>query len=98
MTEKLGPEKIDDALAELNGMSPSKWQVENGKLHIKLDFGNFVNAFGFMAKVAILAEKMDHHPEWSNVYKTVEINLVTHDAGGITNKDFDLARDISKVM
>jgi len=98
MTEKFGPEKIDDALTELNEMSPSKWEMNNGKLHTSLDFGNFVNAFGFMAKVAILAEKMNHHPEWSNVYKTVEINLLTHDAGGITDKDFDLARDISKVI
>lgn len=55
-------------------------------------FGNFVEAFGFMAQVALVAERMDHHPEWSNVYKTVNVLLTTHDAGGLTMKDVELAR------
>jgi 4a-hydroxytetrahydrobiopterin dehydratase len=55
-------------------------------------FGNFVEAFGFMTQVALVAEKMDHHPEWSNVYKTVNVLLTTHDAGGLTSKDVELAR------
>lgn len=55
-------------------------------------FGNFVQAFGWMSQVAIMAEKMNHHPEWSNVYKTVEVTLTTHDAGGLTELDVELAR------
>jgi 4a-hydroxytetrahydrobiopterin dehydratase len=55
-------------------------------------FGDFVEAFGFMTKAALVAERMDHHPEWSNVYKTVNVLLTTHDAGGLTMKDIELAR------
>ena len=57
-----------------------------------LKFRNFAEAFGFMAEIALMAEKMDHHPEWSNVYKTVEVTLSTHDAGGVTELDVKLAR------
>ena len=71
------------------------WSVEDGKLHRTFRFANFVRAFGFMSSVALVAEKMDHHPEWSNVYATVEVDLTTHDAGGgaggITELDFELA-------
>ena len=98
MTEKLEPEEIEGAISELNKMSPSEWKIINGKLYIKLGFSNFVHAFGFMTKVAIAAEKMNHHPEWSNVYKTVEIYLVTHEASGITKKDFELAGYISELI
>ncbi|CAN5441487.1 4a-hydroxytetrahydrobiopterin dehydratase [soil metagenome] len=61
-------------------------------------FGNFVDAFGFMTKVAILAEKADHHPEWSNVYNRVEIVLTTHDAGGLSQRDIDLAGAIDALV
>jgi len=60
-------------------------------------FANFVEAFGFMSRVALIAEKMDHHPEWFNVYRTVEITLSTHDAGGLTGNDIALAREIDRL-
>ncbi|WP_394242150.1 4a-hydroxytetrahydrobiopterin dehydratase [Vibrio astriarenae] len=64
-----------------------------------MESGQFIiSAFGFMTQVAIIAEKMNHHPEWSNVYKKVEIDLVTHDAGGITEKDVTLAQKISALL
>lgn len=70
------------------------WQLLDGKLHRELRLGDFVTAFGLMARVAIVAEKMNHHPEWSNVYDRVTIDLTTHDAGGITELDFALADKI----
>ena len=60
-------------------------------------FANFVDAFGFMTRIALIAEKMDHHPEWFNVYRTVEITLSTHDAGGLTESDIALAREIDRL-
>ena len=80
-----GPQ-LDDAVAKLPG-----WAVANGKLHREFRFPDFVHAFGFMATAAIAIEKMNHHPEWSNVYNRVTVDLTTHDAGGITQKDLDLA-------
>ena len=74
------------ATAALDG-----WNVEAGKLAKSFRFSDFVAAFGFMSKVALVAEKVDHHPEWYNVYNTVKVELTTHDAGGITAKDFELA-------
>ncbi len=67
------------------------WRLETGKLHREYKFGDFVEAFGFMAQVALLAERADHHPEWCNVYSRVVVDLTTHEAGGITARDFDLA-------
>lgn len=90
MAEKLSDEKIGDLLSELDG-----WTLENGKLAREFRFANFVQAFGFMTSVAIEAEKMDHHPEWCNVYSKVSVQLVTHDAGGITELDFALARKMN---
>ena len=69
----------------------SDWHLDDGKLHRTFIFSDFIEAFGFMARAAIHAEKMNHHPEWSNVYKRVEVFLVTHEAGGITQRDFELA-------
>ncbi len=74
-----------------------EWRVEDGRLHREFQFPNFVEAFGFMARVALLAERRDHHPDWSNVYNRVTIDLMTHDAGGITARDFDLASAIDGV-
>lgn len=72
-----------------------EWSLVDGKLHRELRFPDFVAAFGFMARVALVAEKLDHHPEWSNVYGTVTIDLCTHDAGGqVTLRDAELARRI----
>lgn len=67
------------------------WTVKGGKLHREYKFADFPHAFGMMATAAPAIEKMNHHPEWSNVYNQVKVDLSTHDAGGITQKDFDLA-------
>jgi 4a-hydroxytetrahydrobiopterin dehydratase len=75
------------------------WQEKNNTLYKKFSFPNFIEAFAFMTKVAIIAEKMNHHPNWSNVYNTVEVSLSTHDAGDIvTEKDHELAKAIDKLM
>jgi len=71
------------------------WRVEDGKLRREFVFGNFVEAFGFMTRVALLAERADHHPEWSNVYKRVTIMLSTHEVGGLSERDFELAAAIN---
>lgn len=86
---KLSKEQRASALKELKG-----WREEPKRDAIvkTFVFGDFVEAFGFMAQVALVAERMDHHPEWSNVYKTVNVLLTTHDAGGLTSKDVELAR------
>jgi 4a-hydroxytetrahydrobiopterin dehydratase len=84
--------EIQQALAELDS-----WTVENDKLHREYKFRNFVAAFGFMAQAALLAERADHHPEWFNVYNKVVVDLTTHEAGGITQKDFDLAREMEQI-
>ena len=67
------------------------WSVAEGKLHREYRFADFIHAFGFMATAAIAIEKMNHHPEWSNVYNRVTVDLTTHDSGGITRKDVELA-------
>ncbi|HSM16553.1 MAG TPA: 4a-hydroxytetrahydrobiopterin dehydratase [Gemmatimonadales bacterium] len=85
-----------DVLAQLTEVP--QWKVVDGKLHREFRFTNFVQAFGFMAQVALLAERRDHHPEWSNVYNRVAIDLTTHDAGGLTALDFDLARAVDQVV
>jgi len=84
---KLTDSEIEAQLAGLPG-----WKVVAGKLHRELQFADFVAAFGFMTRCALLAEKRDHHPEWSNVWNKVVIDLTTHDAGGITAKDVELAQ------
>jgi 4a-hydroxytetrahydrobiopterin dehydratase len=91
---KLEPAEIERAQRELNASATAPWQLVDGKLHKELRFGNFIEAFGFMTRVALVAESMDHHPEWFNVYQTVRIDLSTHDAGGITEFDFALASRI----
>jgi len=74
------------------------WDLADDKLHRQYKFADFVTAFGFMSQVALLAEAMNHHPEWSNVYNSVEIFLTTHDAGGISTKDFALAEKIDALQ
>jgi len=75
------------------------WKEENNRLTKTFKFNNFVDAFGFMSKVAILAEKMNHHPSWTNVYNTVSFELSTHDEGNrVTKKDYDLANAIDKLI
>ncbi len=74
-----------------------KWQIQNSRLCQKFRFKSFVEAFGFMSKVALIAEKMNHHPEWSNVYSTVNIELTTHDLNGLSTLDVQLAKAIDAV-
>jgi 4a-hydroxytetrahydrobiopterin dehydratase len=83
--------KLDDAEIKAMVEKMAGWSVKDGKLHREYKFADFPHAFGMMATAAPAIEKMDHHPEWSNVYNRVTVDLSTHDAGGITQKDFDLA-------
>jgi len=92
MTERLDDTRIQAALAELPG-----WDLEDGKLHSTFRFADFTAAFAFMTAVALVAERRNHHPEWRNVWNRVEVWLVTHDAGGVTGKDVDLARAIGAI-
>ena len=91
--QKLSDAEVEARLGEVEG-----WEVRDGKLHREFQFPSFVEAFGFMAQVALLAERRDHHPDWSNVYNRVVIDLMTHDAGGLSALDFDLAGAISQVL
>jgi len=84
--EKLGPAEIEALLAQR-----PHWSLDDGKLHRSFRFADFNAAFGFMARVALAAEVLNHHPEWSNVYDRVVVHLTTHDAGGLTELDFALA-------
>ena len=84
--------EIQTVLAELGS-----WTVENDKLHREYKFRDFVQAFGFMVQAALLVERANHHPEWFNVYNKVVVDLTTHEAAGITQKDLDLARDLEKI-
>lgn len=86
MAQRLSDGEIETFL----GTRPA-WTIVDGKLHRELHFGDFAEAFAFMTRVAIHAEKLDHHPEWSNVWNRVTIDLVTHDAGGLTELDIELA-------
>jgi len=85
-TSKLTDAEVTAALADLGG-----WRREEDKLFREYRFADFVTAFAFMAGVALVAERMNHHPEWFNVYGTVRVHLSTHDAGGLTHKDLELA-------
>ena len=83
----LSDAQIREAIATL-----PLWEVVDGKLHRVFQFDDFVDAFGFMTKLALVAERLDHHPEWSNTYATVEIFLSTHVVGAISSLDIELAR------
>jgi 4a-hydroxytetrahydrobiopterin dehydratase len=87
----LTEDAVRRALADLPG-----WDLAGPKLHRRFEFADFRAAFGFMATCALIAEASDHHPEWLNVYRTVEVWLTTHDSGGITQKDVDLARAMNE--
>ena len=82
----------------MSATPPEGWAVVDGKLHRELEFHNFVEAFGFMAMVGLLAEKANHHPDWSNSYNKVVIDLMSHDKGEITDQDTDLATAINKSL
>lgn len=89
---RLNDTELAAALDSLPG-----WTVQNGKLHKEFQFPDFVHAFGFMATSALAIEAMDHHPEWSNVWNRVVIDLVTHSVGGITAKDILLASKLESI-
>jgi len=90
---KLSKEQIEAKLAALDG-----WALHDGKLRKEYRFADFVQAWGFMCRVALQAEKMDHHPAWLNVYNTVRVDLDTHDVGGVTTLDFELARKMDALL
>jgi len=91
--EKLTTDAVKIAMNEVDG-----WSMVDGReaIHKTFTFKNFVQAFGFMTQSAIIAEKIDHHPEWFNVYNRVDVTLTTHDAGGVTHKDVTLAEAMEK--
>lgn len=89
---KLSDTEVQSALASLPGWTPVDGRPAISK---SFKFADFSAAFGFMTRVALAAEKLDHHPEWTNVYNRVDITLTTHDAGGLTTLDIDLARLIN---
>ncbi len=92
--QKLNEQEIENNLAEID----AAWKVKDEFLHRELLFKDFVEAFSFMTAVALLAEKFAHHPNWKNTYNKLTIDLCTHDADGITTKDFDLAKAIDKLF
>src|SRR5262245_30911944 len=94
MREKLTGKAREAALARVPGWSPS---AGRDAITRKFVFRDFNEAFGFMARVALVAEKLDHHPEWSNVYKTVEVSWSTHDVGGLTELDVTLAQAMDRI-
>lgn len=94
----LPPEEIHVALTVLNTHVAIPWHVVADKLHKEFTFKDFIQAFGFMSRVAMIAQALGHHPDWSNSYRRVIIDLTTHDAGGITDRDFELARHIEQVL
>ena len=89
---KLSNEELEVALSKL-----PEWKLEGGKLHREYKFTDFVAAFAFMTGAALVAQRMDHHPEWFNVWNTVRVDLATHDAGGITTLDVELARTMEEL-
>ena len=90
---RLSELEIDEELKKLSG-----WNVKDGKLHKEFEFDNFNQAFGFMTRAAMEIEKMNHHPEWFNVYNRITVNLTTHEAGGITNNDVNLAKILNSLL
>lgn len=93
MPEKYSAEQIQTALEALNADkgAEQQWQICEGKLSKTFKFKSFIRAFGWMSQIAIWAEKLNHHPEWYNVYNKVDVKLTTHDVGGLSELDFKLA-------
>ena len=92
-------QKLDSTAVSEKLATVPAWEIDAGETaltrHFK--FANFSEAFGFMARAALVAEKLDHHPEWKNVYRSVDVRLTTHDAGGLTGLDFDLAIAMDRI-
>ena len=95
MAERLSTAEIDARLQALNA-SGADWESRGDRIARSFSFPDFVTAFGFMAEIALVAERLNHHPEWFNVYGTVKVELSTHDAGGITALDFELAQAMNE--
>lgn len=92
-TKKLNASETKRHLKELTG-----WTLDNNFIQKDFEFKDFLEAFGFLSRIAVLSEKLNHHPNWSGVYNKVQIKLQTHDAGGITAKDIELAKQIEKLF
>ena len=90
---RLSETEITEELKKLEG-----WVIKDNKLHKEFQFDSFNQAFGFMTRAAMEIEKMNHHPEWFNVYNRITVDLTTHDAGGITNNDINLARILNSLI
>ena len=90
---RLSETEITEELKKLEG-----WAIKDNKLHKEFQFDSFNQAFGFMTRAAMEIEKMNHHPEWFNVYNRIAVDLTTHDAGGITNNDINLARILNSLV
>ena len=91
---KLNEQEIQDRMKDID----SVWLLKGKFIHREILFKDFIQAFSFMTSVAIIAEKSNHHPNWKNVYNKVDIDLNTHDADGLTDKDFRLAREIDQIL
>ncbi len=91
---KLNNQEIQDRMLQID----NTWVLQNNRIQIEIQFKDFIQAFSFMTSVALIAEKLDHHPNWENVYNKVKIHLYTHDANGLTDKDFKLAKEIDLLL
>jgi 4a-hydroxytetrahydrobiopterin dehydratase len=91
------PSPVSASALEAHLAAHPLWSLVDGKLHRELKFPSFIEAFGFMTRAALVAQSMDHHPEWSNVYGTVVIDLTTHSAGGITENDLELSNALDEL-
>ena len=94
---KLSRAKLDDAAIRDALSALPDWSVDGGKLFREFKFADFSEALGFMTRAALVAERLDHHPEWFNVYSTVRVHLTTHDADGITEFDTELAAAMDRI-
>ena len=92
------PTRLSDQQVSAAVLGLADWDLVAGKLHREFKFGNFIEAFGFMSRVALVAERMDHHPEWFNVYSRVVVDLRTHDCDGISERDLELAGKIDALV
>ena len=92
-TSLLQNEEIKDLFSEIPG-----WKIYSNHIEREFNFGNFIEAFSFMTKIALICEKYNHHPNWENVYSKVIIKLTTHDLGGITNLDQTIASEINNIF
>jgi 4a-hydroxytetrahydrobiopterin dehydratase len=95
--QKLDDLEIKQNLEQLNSSLDVFWSIEEGKLTKTFRFKDFNQAFGFMTRCALYAEKVNHHPEWFNVYRTVKVQLTTHEVSGISDKDFDMAKKMDEM-